>query len=351
VSAATAERIDTLGAVISVRRHRAVRAAVVTTALALVVFTLFVVTMMVGSFRLSAGEVLGSLLRTRVDPAVDFVVLDLRLPIAMSALAVGLALGTAGTVFQQLLRNPLAAPDIVGVSTGASLAAVSSIVLFEATGLQICLAALAGAVLGALTIYLLTWRQGVNGYRFILVGIGISALFESGIGYLLTRADLRDAREAVHWLTGTVGRAGDREQYALAVSLVVLLPVAVVLRRQLRALEVGDDTARALGVRTELARFALLAISVVLVAGATAVAGPIAFVALVAGPIANRLLGPATGGVIAAALAGAALLLAADLIATQLSPIALPTGVVTGALGAPYLLWLIVSTNREGAGA
>ena len=341
---------ETVAALRGVRRRRAARAVVVTTALAGLAFGLFVLTMMVGSYRLPASDVLRSVLRLGADPAIDFIVLDLRLPIAVSALSVGLALGVSGSVFQQVLRNPLAAPDIVGVSAGASLAAVTSIVVLQASGLFICLAALVGAVIGAATIYLLAWRNGVSGYRFILIGIGVAAVFESGVGYLLTRATLWDAREAMHWLTGTVGRAGDREQYALAVALAVLVPVAYLLQRPLRALDLGDDTARGLGISTELARFALLGVSVLLVAAATAVAGPIAFVALVAGPIANRLLGPATGGLLAAGLVGASALLAADLIAVHLLPVSLPTGVVTGALGAPYLLWLIASTNREGAG-
>jgi iron complex transport system permease protein len=124
----------------------------------------------------------------------------------------------------------------------------------------------------------------------------------------------------------------------------------VLLKRQLRVLELGDDAARGLGARTELSRAGLLVTAVALVALAVSVAGPIAFVALVAGPIADRLLGPATGGILAAALVGAALLLASDLVATQLLPISLPTGMVTGAVGAPYLLWLLITTNRQGGG-
>jgi iron complex transport system permease protein len=136
----------------------------------------------------------------------------------------------------------------------------------------------------------------------------------------------------------------------LFIALAVLLPAAIALQRSLRALELGDDTARALGSRTELSRAALLAVAVALVALAVSVAGPIVFVALVAGPIANRLLGPATGGIAAAALVGAAMLLSADLVAEHLLPTPLPTGVVTGAVGAPYLLWLLATTNRQGAG-
>jgi iron complex transport system permease protein len=154
----------------------------------------------------------------------------------------------------------------------------------------------------------------------------------------------------MHWLTGSVGQASSAELRLLLVTLAVLLPIAVVWQRQLRLLELGDDTARGLGLRAELARGGLLATAVILIALAVAAAGPIPFVALVAGPIANRLLGPATGGVVCAALVGAAVLLTSDLIAVHLLPTPLPTGVITGAVGAPYLLWLLATTNRQGAG-
>ncbi|MCO1655447.1 FecCD family ABC transporter permease [Pseudonocardia humida] len=332
------------------RRRRTRRAAVVTTALAAVAAALFVVTMMVGSFGLTAVEVVVSVLHLREDPAVDFIVRDLRLPTATTALAVGLALGASGTIFQQLLRNPLASPDFVGVTSGAGLAAVSGIVFLQAGGLAVSGFALGGALLAALLMYVLAWRDGVSGYRFILIGIGVLIFFDGLTGYVLSRAQLFEARQAMHWLTGSVGQAGPEELRLLLGALVLLLPTALLLQRQLRALELGDDAARALGNRTELSRAALLATAVVLVALAVAAAGPIIFVALVAGPVADRLLGPAAGGIPAAALVGAALLLTADLVAVHLLASPLPTGVVTGAVGAPYLLWLLATTNRRGAG-
>ncbi|MFI6761263.1 FecCD family ABC transporter permease [Micromonospora sp. NPDC050417] len=332
------------------RRHRAGRSVVVTSALAGAVAALFVFTMMVGSFRIGAGEVIASVLHLSDNPSVDFVVRGLRLPTAASALAVGLALGASGTIFQQVLRNPLASPDFVGITSGAGLAAVTGIVLLGAGGLVVSGLALGGAIVAALLMYVLAWRDGVSGYRFILIGIGVAAFLEGLIGYVLSRAQLFEARQAMHWLTGSVGQASTTELRLLMGALLVLLPLAILLQRPLRALELGDDTARTLGTRTELSRAGLIATAVVLVALAVSVAGPIVFVALVAGPIANRLLGPATGGVLAAALVGAALLLSADLVAVHLMPTPLPTGVVTGAVGAPYLLWLLATTNRQGAG-
>jgi len=332
------------------RRRRATRSLAVTGTLAVTVAALFVLTMMVGSFRLSPTEVIASVLHLRDDPSVDFVVRGLRLPTAASALTAGLALGASGTIFQQLLRNPLASPDLVGIANGAGLAAVLGIVVLGVGGLAVSGLALGGAFAAGLLMYLLAWRDGVSGYRFILIGVGVAAFFDGIVGYVLTKAQLFEARQAMHWLTGSVGQASTSELRLLAVALVVLLPAALLLQRPLRTLELGDDAARALGTRTELSRAGLIATAVVLVALAVAVTGPIAFVALVAGPIANRLLGPATGGILAAAFVGAALLLTADLVAVHLMPTPLPTGVVTGAVGAPYLLWLLATTNRQGAG-
>jgi iron complex transport system permease protein len=323
---------------------------VVTSVLAGVALALFVVTMLVGSYGLGPWDVIASALHVTSDPSTDFVVRELRLPTALTALAVGLAFGVAGVVFQTLLANPLASPDFVGVTSGASLFAVAAIVLFNAGSAGISLAALVGALVSAALVYLLAWRDGITGYRFILIGIGVSQFMTSIAGYIIVKADIYDAREAMTWLVGSVGRAGAGQLNLVLAAVAILLPAALLLGRALRALELGDDAARALGVRVEIARLALIAVSIVLIAAATAAAGPIMFVALLAGPIARRLLAPAPGAILAAALVGAIIVLAADLIANHALPVALPTGVVTGSIGAPYLIWLLATANRQGRG-
>jgi iron complex transport system permease protein len=337
----------------AVAAHRAARrrrALLVTSALTLLVGTLFVVTMMIGSYGLGAWDVIASSLHLRDDPGVDFVVRELRLPTALTCLGVGIALGVAGLVFQQLLANPLASPDFVGISSGASLFGVSAIVLFHVTSAGISLAALAGALVSAVLVYLLAWRDGISGYRFILIGIGVSELMLALVGYMVARAEQWDARAASAWLIGSVGYAGTGQLRALFLVLALLVPAALVLHRALRALELGDDAATALGARVEAYRLALIGIAIVLVGFATAAAGPLLFVALLAGPIARRLVGPAGGVLLAAGLVGAIIVFAADLVALLALPAALPTGVVTGAIGAPYLIVLLATTNRAGRG-
>lgn len=337
-------------AIVRSGRHlRRRRTVVVTTLLAVTAFVLFVLTMMVGSLYVSPIAVISSVLGLGDDPTADFIVRDLRLPTAAAGLAVGLALGISGSVFQRLLGNPLASPDFVGISSGASLFAVSSIVLFNTSSSMISGSALVGALLTALLIYLLAWRDGISGYRFILIGIGVSQFMLSITSYIISRAEIYEAREAMTWLVGTVGQAGAGELRTLLVGLVVLIPIAMLLERPLRALELGDDTAKALGSRVEVSRLALLGLSIVLVGFAVAVAGPIMFVALIAGPIAHRLAGP-DSGVVAAGLVGAVIVLGSDLVSQHLLPVALPTGVVTGIVGAPYLIWLLATVNREGRG-
>lgn len=332
------------------RRHRRRRERLVTLVLLLVAFALFVTTLMIGSYRLSPVEVVSSLLGLNDDGAVNFVVRDLRLPTATTAVFVGVAFGLSGIIFQRLLANPLASPDFVGISQGASLAAIWIIILTTWSAVVVAGFAVLGALTAALVIYLLAWRGGVSGYRFILVGIGVAQFCVAMIGYVIARAQLFDAREAMTWLVGSVGQAGSFQLRILIVAVAVLLPVALLMAHRLGALELGDPIAIALGVRVERTRLALLAIAVLLIALGTAAAGPIAFVALVSGPIATRLV--RTGGslLLPAALVGAVLVLASDLVAQHVLPVALPTGVVTGAVGAPYMIWLLATVNREGRG-
>ena len=176
---------------------------------------LFVVTMMIGSYRLGAWDVIASSLHLRDNPDVDFVVRELRLPTALTCLGVGIAMGVSGALFQQLLANPLASPDFVGVSAGASLFGVAAIVLFDVTSAGISLAALAGAMVSAVLVYVLAWRDGITGYRFILIGIGVSEFMLALVGYMVAKAELWDARAASAWLIGSVGYAGTGQLRAL----------------------------------------------------------------------------------------------------------------------------------------
>jgi iron complex transport system permease protein len=210
--------------------------------------------------------------------------------------------------------------------------------------------AFAGALATAIAIYLLAYRRGVSGYRLVLIGLGIGAMLASFTAYLLTRAEINDAQRATVWLTGSLNGRSWEHVRPVGVALAILAPITLLLGRRLRLLELGDDTAKGLGVRVERSRGALILAGVGLAAVATASAGPIAFVALVAPQIARRLVNAVGATLLPSALVGAALVTVSDVIARRtFAPTELPVGIVTGIVGAPYLLWLLARANRIGS--
>jgi iron complex transport system permease protein len=303
-----------------------------------------------GDFPLSPLDVFVTLVGGG-DETSRFVVWTLRLPRLLAAVLVGASLAVSGAIFQALARNPLVAPDIIGVNGGAALAAVAVIVLGGASSL-IAPAACAGGLVAAAALYLLAWRRGVAPYRLILVGIGIAAVTTAGIGFLLTRGDIWEVQRANVWLIGSLYAAGWEDVGLLAAALAILLPATFVLGRGLAALQLGDDAAAGLGVTTERTRLALVVVAVGLAAVSVTVAGPIGFVAFIAPHLARRLARASGTGIIpAAAAVGALLLIASDIAARRVvDPAELPVGVLTVMLGAPYFLWLLVRSQRPGAG-
>jgi iron complex transport system permease protein len=279
----------------------------------------------------------------------DFIVNELRLPRVLVGLLVGAALGLGGALFQSVSRNPLGSPDVLGLSQGSTAGALVVIVLLSGSTTQVTVGALAGGLVTGLAIYLLAWKQGVHGYRLVLVGIGVSAIATAVNGYLLTEADLVDAARAVVWMTGSLdGRDWDQVWPLLAVCA-VLVPLVLVNARGLRMLEMGDDVAGALGVRVQRVRLVLMVCAVLLTAAATAAAGPVSFVALTASQLARRLTRSPGPNLVPSLCMGAALLLAADWAAQRaFGADQLPVGVVTGVLGGGYLLWLLVTERRAG---
>ena len=323
------------------------RATAVCAGLLVVTFAVAVVGLTTGDYPLPLGDVLATLVG-RGDPASTFIVETLRAPRVLTGVFVGAAFGVAGAIFQSVSRNPLGSPDIVGFTTGSATGALIVILaLGEAAG-PVGLGAVCGGVVSALAVYLLSVRNGVQGARLVLVGIGIAAMLESVNAYLITRATREDAFAAAHWLVGSLNGRGWEHVWPVAAVLVLAVPVALALARPLALLEMGDDAARALGVRVERSRAAVIFLAVALTAVATASAGPVAFVALAAPQLARRLTRSATPGLLPAGLMGALLLAASDLAAQRLLDADLPVGVLTGALGGIYLGWLLF-TGRSRA--
>jgi iron complex transport system permease protein len=339
--------------VASVRRRGLLRGWVVGGLLAVLAAALVVTALSVGSVAIAPDDVLRALFGSGTRRA-EYIVGEVRAPRALTGALAGIAFGISGAIFQGLVRNPLASPDIIGITMGASAAAVVAIIVFGAVGAPVSVSAFCGALGTAALIYVLAWRRGMSGYRLVLVGIAVAAVLSSVVSYLMTRAQVKDAQQALVWLTGSLTARTWNDVGPLAVAVVVLVPLAVLLASGMRPLQFGDDAATGLGVRVERHRLGLIVVAVALAAAATAAAGPVAFVAFVSAPIARGLTRGNGPALVPAALVGAVVLVGSDLVAQHvlalLGIVALPVGVVTGVLGAPYLLWLMSTSNRMGQG-
>ncbi|GAA4089794.1 iron chelate uptake ABC transporter family permease subunit [Streptomyces hundungensis] len=328
------------------------RVALVTLLLAAAAFLVFCVSIAVGDFPIGLPKVVASLFGggEQVD---RFVIMDLRMPRALAGLVVGIALGVSGALTQSIARNPLASPDILGITGGASAVAVGLVTVSggaasAVTGsLGLSGAALAGGLLTGLLVYFLAWRRGVDGFRLILIGISVSAVAQAITTWLLVTADIKDVARAQAWLVGSLdNRSWSEVGVALWGTLAVLAVVACVAF-QFKPLHFGDDVAAGLGVRYSLVRAVLLLCAVLLAGFAVSAAGPVPFVAMVAPQVAMRLTRHPTPPVVASGTVGALLLIGSDLVARTALPITLPVGVVTAAIGGPFLIHLLVRANRR----
>lgn len=298
---------------------------------------------MLGDLRIAPSEILTALTGD-ASPLVERVIIDLRLPRLLVAALSGAALASSGVLLQGVVRNPLAGPEIVGVSAGAGLGALIVLVLFPGVPFGfVPVAAFVGAVLAFGTVYLVSWRGGIEPARLALAGIAMSAFCSAGISVLVVEAQLRVA-QALVWLAGSTYARGWDDLTRLLPWTIILLPLAAISGRQLDLLALGDDAARALGLRIERWRIGILGLAVFLAAAAVSTVGTIGFVGLV-GPHAARMLVPGVGHrrlLPLAAILGALLVTAADTIGrVALAPREIPSGLVTALIGAPYFLWLL----------
>ncbi|THC44436.1 iron ABC transporter permease [Streptomyces sp. A1499] len=322
----------------------------VTLLLAAATFLVFCLSISIGDFPIGLSRVMATIVG-RGEQVDEFVIMDLRMPRAMAGLVVGVALGVSGALTQSIARNPLASPDILGITGGASAVAVclvtvsggAAAAVVSSVGLSA--AALAGGLGTGLLVYFMAWRRGIDGFRLILIGISVSAVMEAITTWLLVTADIRDVARAQAWLVGSLdNRSWDEVWVALWCSLALLVVVTAVAF-QFKPLHLGDDVAAGLGVRYSRVRAVLLLCAVLLAAVAVSAAGPVPFVALVAPQVAMRLARCPTPPLAASGLVGALLLIGADLTARTALPITLPVGVVTAAIGGPFLVYLLVRAN------
>ncbi|MBD0335987.1 MAG: iron ABC transporter permease [Cyanobacteria bacterium Co-bin13] len=341
---------------LSIRPHRLPlsfridrRTPIVLAALALMALLSLVFNVSQGDYPVPPLEVAKTILGMPGSSDYAFVVHTLRLPRALVALLVGMGLAVAGAILQGITRNPLAAPEIIGINSGASLVAVAMIVLLPGISTAwLPLAAFAGGLGAAIAIYLLAWNQGSSPIRLILVGIGLTALTTALTNLMVTFGEINAVSQALVWLTGSVYGRSWEHLWPLLSWLLVFLPLTLVLARDLDALHLGDSLAQGLGSRVEWTRSLLLLCAVALAGASVATAGTVGFVGLMAPHLARQLVGPSHAGLLpTAALMGACIVELADLVGRLLfAPIELPCGVITAVVGAPYFLWLLYRSGR-----
>ncbi len=305
--------------------------------LSALVVAAFAVNVLLGDYTYTVPDFFRILFGKEI-PVASYLLMESKLPRAVLGVLVGLCFGAAGAIFQITLRNPLASPDIVGVTWGASAAAVFAVLVLGMRGTSVSVAAVLGAVVIAALIRVV--GGAVGGHRLIIVGVGLTAALASMIQYLLSRAAIWDVQLALQWLAGSLHAADWPTVRAVALCLVVLLPLMTVLARSLRVTQLGDELATGLGAWLRTSDLLLL-VAVLMIAIAVAASGPIAFVAFMAGPVARGLNG-GRPTIVGSALVGVVLVLAADFVGHYLiGDVVMPVGVLTGACGAPFLLWLL----------
>ncbi|WP_243290382.1 iron ABC transporter permease [Bacillus sp. FJAT-47783] len=280
----------------------------------------------------------------------ELVIFSFRFPRIFIALFVGVCLAVAGAIMQNLFRNPLASPDIIGVTGGASVAVVLFLTIFSDTNHSLTVsigwmpvAAFIGACLTGVAVYLFAWKDGVSTFRLVLIGIGLSLLTKSLTTLFMIKGPIYQASQANIWITGSVYAANWSQVYILFPLTVILLIISVVMTRNVNIQEFGDEIATGVGSHVERNRFLLLMLSTALVASAVSFAGGISFVGLIAPHIARRLVGSSFGVVLpVSALIGAIIVMLSDLLGkTLFLPLEVPAGVFTALIGAPYFIYLL----------
>ncbi|MCG6137713.1 MAG: iron ABC transporter permease [Nostoc sp. LLA-1] len=304
-----------------------------------------------GEYPISPLDIIKTVLNLdTANPDHAFVIHNLRLPRTLVAFMVGVALAISGTIFQGLTRNPLADPGIIGINAGASLAAVTVIILFPSAPIYtLPLSAFAGALLMAVLIYSLAWNNGSSPILLILMGVGLSAIASAFTSLMITFGEIYSVSDALVWLAGSVYGRTWEQVFSFLPWLIVFVPMALTWARHLNVLNLGDDVAKGLGTRVEWQRGLLVLVGVALAGAGVATAGMIGFVGLIAPHLGRQLVGTNHEGLIpTSALLGGVIVVAADLVGrTLFAPIEIPCGVVTAAVGAPYFLYLLIRNRKK----
>ncbi|MDR4999061.1 FecCD family ABC transporter permease [Brevibacillus parabrevis] len=325
--------------------------ATIVSSLAVAALILAVFCLSLGSVSIPIRDVVLSLVGMNSEGS-DLIITQFRLPRIVAALLIGAALAVSGSLLQGVIRNPLASPDLLGVTGGASVAVVAFMTAFTSYSIHyVPIIAIAGAFAAASVNYSFAWKKGVTPSRLVLIGIGISTAMSALTMFLLLSGPAYLAAQVLNWMTGSL--YGTNWSYIKAIWpwIVALIPLSLLYAKELDIQALGEETAIGLGSRLQMSRMAAMLLSVALAGVAVGIAGTISFIGLLAPHMARKLVGNRYGIVIpTAALIGAIVLLLADLAGRMLFlPLDIPAGVFTAGVGAPFFLYLLFRRKRPGS--
>ena len=321
------------------------RVVILNSVLVAVILCLSIWALMQGDREYSAFQVIDTLLGGGTRSSRIFV--PLRAARIVAALLVGAALGLSGAIFQVISGNTLGSPDIIGFTNGAATGALLQIIVFNSGPVEVAAGAVIGGLATSLLVWLMTRHTGLRGFRLVLVGIGVGSTLAALNSLLVVRASLTQAQTAASWLAGSLNDIVWERSFALMIAMALVVPALLLVTRPLGAIRFGDNVAAGLGVSVNRYRVAALFIGVLLVSLATATTGPVAFVALAAPHIAKTLTKTTGVGFTSSALMGALLVFGSDLIGRYVIPGGMQVGVVTGAIGGLYLMYLIYLERKK----
>jgi iron complex transport system permease protein len=329
-------------------KKRNLHYALICMVLALLTLSLMCFELIYGKTVYTPAQIINAIKDTTGKAEGYFTIVTLRLPRTIIGALAGIAFGMAGNTFQKLLRNPLASPDIIGVTSGASVAAVFGILILGLSGSIVSIMAVVSGIIVACVLFFLSKGRGFSNGRLILIGIGAQAFLNGLISWMLLKASEYDVPTALRWLSGSLNGVKIEGAGLLAVVVICCSVCILLLTRHLQVLRLGDDFAVTLGAAPNMVRIALILLALLLTAFATSISGPIASVAFLSGPIADRLTGGGKDNMLSSAFVGSILVLAADIAGQYAFSVRYPVGVITGILGAPYLLYLLLRMNKKG---
>lgn len=295
----------------------------------------------------SPGTVLRVLLGEEIRGA-GYAVWTIRLPRVLVGTLAGFSFGIAGNTFQKILRNALASPDVMGITSGASAAAVFAMMVLGLSGMVVSMLALLGGILAASVILLISRTRTFSVNKMILTGIGVQAMLQAVINFIILKTSDYNISDALRWLSGSLNGVRMYDLSLFGVIVVVCVLIILFLGREIQILGLGEELPVTLGMNTKRSRTLLLYCAVILCAGTTAVTGPLSSVAFMSGPIASRLIKTGGAGTIHAGMVGAVIVLVSEAIGQFAFSARYPVGVVTGIIGAPYLIYLLTKMNSKG---